>query len=439
MRFETSRIGQSSFLAFLMGLVSSLYVSTPGGFVAMFDLAAYLFAIPLFFTSYPSYPRMFKRLLGFGVLWLVGEALSNFYRGTSLMVTFKASMILADSLCLLIVSAWILQKTPKAFAWFLIGTSISSVISLYHFQNGALLAYAVGAGYTGGEGMSSYLMDKQVKPLWVKMIIMGGVFALRMLIKLPWPICIASFSLGGAYLLINGGSRSTFLTMNCTAGIMALYVYAPRIFCMLFKKKMVTLFCVLVAAVLFNALYMSLAKSGVLGENGLAKYEAKKSGESSFLDNRNDIVVNWPYLWRSPIIGAGSELIDKEGYLAKGKTATYERDGTVRLLGHSCIIGAWCTSGILGLAFWVFVLWLMLDFLGRRCFLFGDVGPFVLYGLISMVWSILFSPYGGFRGQVMLTAAFLALAKDRRFDLWMQNAGLTFQEKRKYLPYLTKR
>jgi len=426
----------ASFSAFAMGLGSSLYLPTPVGIIAMLDIAAYLLAFPMFLQENAAYPKYFRRLLILGVLWFLGCVISDFWRGTPFPIALKASMIIVDSLCLLIVGAWIARKTPRALPWFFIGASIASVVSLYHFQNGALMSFAVNAGFRGGSDMSAYLIEKQVLPKWVNMYLMAGVFSLRILFRLPWPICIVAFSYGGVHLLLHGGSRSTFLTFNCAAILMAFYVYAPNTFIKLFKKKGTALVCIIVAGVCFNLIYMQLAKRGILGESGMKKYEQNQSGEVTALDSRNDIMVNWPFLWRSPIIGAGTQMIDHWGYLEKSGNAGYYVGGdyieNYTFLGHSCIVGAWTANGILGLIFWAYVLWLFIDFLGRKCYSLGDAGPFILYGVVSMIWAVLFSPFGGFRGQVMLIAAFIAFMKDPRYMQWICHYGLRPFEKEKY-------
>lgn len=425
MRSRLRDFGRYSVLAFLVGLGSTLYVPTPMGRVAMFDLASYVFAIPLFLQRFPKYPKVFKRLLFLGVLWILNSIVTDFYRGMDFMIAFKAVMIMLNSLTLMIVCEWILWKTPRCIPYFLAGASISAVISLYYFQNGALLHYALTNGYEGGAGgIGEFLIEKQTTPLYVAMTFTAGVMLPRLWGVFPNPLCVLLTSLAGMYVMIHGGSRSTCLVYITVAGLMACYFYMPKFFMTLFKNKLVTLGCVAMAAAVFNSVYVFACKNGYLGEEGIRKYEEKMSGQSSFLDDRNDIIVNWPFLWRSPIIGAGTIPIDRWGYMDRNPhiphTDQFGRPIHYTVfLGHSCIVGAWTLNGIFGLIFWAYILWLIFDFLGNKVFLLGDAGPFVIHGIIGIVWAVLFSPYGGFRGKAMMIAAFVALAKDPAFLYWL--------------------
>lgn len=426
-----------TFVAFFAGLISTLFVPTPVGIIAMLDMAAYVLAIPIFIMNYPRYPKHFRRLLILSVLWVLNAVITDWYRGTPFMIAFKAEMILVDAVCLLVVGGWVVSLAPRAFMWFIAGVAISAVISLYKFQNGAFLSLAITNGYTGKGGAGAYLIDKQTNPLWANMFVMAGVFALRRFVKLPWPICLATFPIAGIYLLMHGGSRSGCLNYICGGVLATLYVYWPKMFISLFKRKVLLFFGVVSAAIFFNATYLLLARNGVLGEAGYRKLEEKASGQSSFLDDRNDIVIDWPFLWRSPIIGAGSQPIDRWGYIARNDWINHlNPDGTLIerdcFATHSCIVGAWVMNGLFGLLFWVYVLWLITEFLNEKTFVMGSDGPFYIRALMSIVWAILFSPFGWFRAHAVFFAAFVAYAMDPRFRAWLFAEGLSAKEKKKY-------
>lgn len=426
-----------TFVAFFAGLISTLFIPTPVGIIAMLDMAAYFLAIPIFIMNYSRYPKHFRRLLTLAVLWVVNAVITDCYRGTPFMIAFKAEMILVDAVCLLVVGGWVISLAPRAFMWFIAGVAISAVISLYKFQNGAFLSLAIVNGYTGKGGAGAYLIEKQTNPLWANMFIMAGVFALRRFAKLPWPICLASFPAAGIYLLMHGGSRSGCLNSICGGIVATLYVYWPKLFVTIFKRKVLLFVSVIIAAFVFNATYLMLARNGVLGETGYRKIEEKASGQSSFLDDRNDIIIDWPFLWRSPIMGAGAEKIDRWGYIGRNDWINLQnKDGTWierdRFADHSCIVGAWVVNGLFGLLFWAYVLWLMAEFLNEKTFVMGSDGPFYLRALMSIVWAILFSPFGWFRAHAMFFAAFVAYAQDPAFRYWLFSEGQTPKEKAKY-------
>ena len=390
-------------------------------------MLSYVLGPILLLTNFQKYTKQFRTLLLLLILWIVNAIISDALRGTPLPVAFKAAMILVSSLTLLVMGEWLCRKTPYALPIFLSGSAISSVISLYYFQNGALLAQAVIRGFgTGSMAMTEFLIDKQVKPLYASCIFMTIIMCARYFKLIPWFLCIIITFLIGVYMLMAGGARSVFLIYAGTAFIMFLYVYSPKTLKWMFVHKIRTIFLVCVAAVLINGLYTIVAKNGLLGEEGYRHYEAKVAGEISFLDDRADILVNWPFLWRSPFIGAGSEFRDQWGYVNQSKYVVQQIAGHYidhqTFFGHSCIVGAWTANGFFGLVFWLYVLYLIFDFLGRRVRLFGDLGPFVVYAMVTLCWAILFSPYGGFRGKAMFCAAFVALSKDVGFVSWLEYA-----------------
>ena len=425
--------GKYFVLAFLWGLGSSLYLRTPFGFVAMLDLVSFALAVPIFLQSYVRYSKHFKRLLVLCLLWLANGMLSDIWRDGFSFTYFKIYMIIFNSFTLLIVGEWFVRKSYICIPIFLAGASISSVISLYYFQNGALYAFALKAGFEGGTDMSSFLMEKQTYPLWMNMFLMAGVMFARIAIKLPWFVCASVFLASSFLVLKNGGSRSTFLIMASAGFLILMFAYCAKWYSFFFKRKIVTLICLAVAAVAFRTSYYLMAKHGFLGEEGRIKYEEKQAGNTTFLDDRSDIIINWPFLWRSPIIGAGSSLRDRWGYLNRSEYLPHIHPVSgapinyKTLLGHSALVYSWTAHGVFGLVFWLYILWLLFDFLGERINVFGDYAPFIVYAIISLVWDILFSPYGGFRGKAMFVAAFVAMCQNPIFLQWADanRRGLT--------------
>lgn len=439
---RTNNNAKYSFIAFCLGVISNLFVETPVGFWAMLDMLSLAVAGPLLLMEWRCYPKRLKTLILLLVCWCANAAVSDWYRGTPFMPAFKYEFIIFNCLCLIALAAWVLRKSQRAIGWYIAGTAISMVISLYKFQNGALMASAMLRGFSGvGSGMTDYLIEKQVKPIWVSMFLFVGVFSLRRFWRVPWAFCVCAFAVGAFYVLLNGGSRSGFLISMSSAILMAVYAYAPKLYEVVFERKLIVLIVVAVAAVFFNAAYLLAAKNGFLGEMGYKKWEEKNSGVGGMLDNRSDILINWPFLWRSPIIGAGTEMIDHWGYVNQSDLVSHEVQGRYRdnstFYGHSCVVMAWTAHGIFGLLFWVYILWLAMTFLGQRVYVLGDSGPFVMASIISVSWHILFSPFGG-RGSKMFMAVFLALAMDKNFRRWLIQ-GLSMKEVKDYHEQITDR
>lgn len=419
-------MGNSKFyvlLGLLVGAGSKLYIRTPFGILPMMDFAAYLVGPIVFITSFATYGKAVRRLLIMAFLWCVGSVVSDLYRGTPTMVMFKQAMILLDMFLLIPMSVWLLKKSPRFIFWFGVGAAFGAVISLYAFQNGALLAHAMSRGYDDSGSMTDFLAEKQYVPTYIGFGVCMVTYVPRILYRIPWCFVYSIRLAAGFYMLVNGGARNQFLTTVAGAGIIFLYANNKKLLNVIFKNKVIVLLVALMAALIFNQGYMFMAKNGYLGDEGLAKYERKKYGEASMLDSRVDLFVNWPFLWRSPIIGAGSEYIDRWGYtlkskFVKDKKVSKKDSGVSRFYGHSVIIGSWTSAGIFGLLFWLYVLCMYVRFLGKDMYALGDLAPFMAAGIVSTLWDLFFSPFAG-RGSYAMNVAFVALMQDPRFRGWM--------------------
>lgn len=88
-------------LAFLFGLGSSLFVTTPFGRAAMFDLVSYVLAPVLFVVSYRRYSRAERRLLVLAFLWFLGTCYSNWWRQEPFDVARKGNAVVFNVWCML--------------------------------------------------------------------------------------------------------------------------------------------------------------------------------------------------------------------------------------------------------------------------------------------------------------------------------------------------
>lgn len=421
---ETSKYNA---LAFIFGIISTLFVPTAFGRVSMLDLLTYFLGPIVLLIDYNKYSKTTRRVLLFSLLWLVGGIISDAWRGTDFQTALKANAIIFNAFTIFVSGVWVLNRSPKAFVWFIAGNAISSFISLYVFQNGGLLVQAVNRGYSGGGSLGVFLVDKMKYPIYIGLVVFTIIMPLRLKRLIPWFLCAIGIFSCGVYLLIECEGRSSCLIYAATAAMMLIYVYCPRLLKVVLKKKVLTISCLMAAAAVADYAYIGLARAGVLGESGLQKYESRKYGETSALDNRADLLINWPFLWRSPIFGADADMIDRWGYVEK---SSYVEQVDVmgnyiphyKFYGHSCIVGSWTQCGVLGLLFWAYALIVFYRFLGERVMFLYDFGPFVMFIIIQLMWHICFSPYGMFRGKVMFTLAYVALMMNPKYASWSEVA-----------------
>jgi hypothetical protein len=384
------------FVAFLLGLGSSLFVPTPFGRVAMFDAATFVLAPLCFLYIRKSFSQAEQKILWASFLWFLGACYSNWWREEDFYIALKGDAIVFNVICMLIVTITLLKQSHHAFLWFCVGSAISGVVSLYVFQNGATLEFAESAGYAGQGGVQAFLQEKQVYPIYAGAILMAMLFPLRSMGFIPWLVVFAGCILSAFWLLFWGGSRSGFGTMFITALIVAGYAYFRPLVQAVTRNLLLSLVVMsLLCATAFQT-YKHLALSGVLGEAEYQKYIGEiGESESGALGSRDDLIRAWPFLKSHPIVGAGSSAIDRWGVI----------QDDFKIPGHSAVVGAWTQNGIAGLFFWLYALYLMIDFMRKRMILFGDWFPFLASQLIAVVWHILFSPFGGFRGIICMGVA----------------------------------
>ena len=406
-------------ISFLAGLGSNLFVETPFGRAAMFDLACYVFGPMLFMFYYKTFTKVERRVLIFAVLWLFGTIYSNWWRQEPFEVALKGNAIVFNVWCMIVVGIWLLKKDYRTWLWFIVGNGISGVISLYYFQNGALLAYAERSGFLGTGGMQSFLVDKQVYPMYLKSVIYSVLFPLVALFGLPWITVISVIIFAAFFVLINGGSRSSFGSNLLSSFFFIGYAYFKRI-----TKTFIdnfVLLCmagIIVVSIIFS-IYKNLAIQGKLGQEEYDKfYSEMVDSEAGVLGSRDDIMRAWPFLSRHPIVGAGSSSLDRWGYI----------EDDIKLPGHSALVGAWVQNGIFGLVFWGYVLWMIMVFVQKRVMSLQLYAPFTVMKTVSMVWAILFSPFGGYRGEVSFLIALCAVAQDEQ---WLRKVSMMLTKKKR--------
>ena len=393
-------------ISFLSGLGSSLFVETPFGRVAMFDLASYVFAPILFALNFRKLTKAERRILLLAILWLFGAIYSNWWRQEPFNVALKGNAIVFNVWCMLVVCISLLKKDYRTWMWFMVGNGISCVISLYYFQNGALLTFAERAGFIGEGGLQEYLADKQVYPIYFNFILKSVLFPLVALVGFPWLPVVTILMASAFFLLFNGGSRSGFGLNLLSSFFIVGYAYLRKLTKFVLDHFALALSISAVAAWLIFSIYKNLALSGALGEQEFEKYEREMVlSEAGMLGSRDDIIRAWPFLKNHPIVGAGSSAIDRWGYM----------EDDFILPGHSALVGAWVQNGIFGLIFWVYALFVITSFVQHRVMRLREYAPFIVITAVYMIWNILFSPFGLYRGEVSCLLALCVASKDAKW------------------------
>lgn len=148
--------------------------------------------------------------------------------------------------------------------------------------------------------------------------------------------------------------------------------------------------------------YSYAASAGMLGVDAKDKYEMQASGSLGILlGGRSESIGSTQAIIDSPIIGHGSWARDikyVELMMSQLEQAGYDttRDPNVSDLipSHSHLLGAWVESGILGAIFWVWVGWVTIRGLYAAIMSPTPLSGFVVFIGLSLLWDVLFSPFG---------------------------------------------
>lgn len=143
------------------------------------------------------------------------------------------------------------------------------------------------------------------------------------------------------------------------------------------------------------------ASENYFGEAELQKYRMQSAGSMGVLIGaRSEILASAKAVADSPIIGHGSwakdpkyalmmaDELEQLGYVAQGVV-----DSDL-IPSHSYFMGAWVEAGVVGAAFWLFGLLIIVRVLrgmGRVDIL---LAPLVVFEALLFLWNIPFSPFG---------------------------------------------
>ena len=167
--------------------------------------------------------------------------------------------------------------------------------------------------------------------------------------------------------------------------------------------------------------YQFAASNGMLGGKARAEYELQSSGKYGILlGGRTEMLASIPAIYDSPILGHGSWAKDPTYLIAERQalalmgyttaadiTAEDLQEGLIP--SHSYLFGAWVNSGIIGAVFWGWALILTLKALTRVYSYSVVLLPVMSFVAFSMLWDILFSPYGS-TGRIIVPYYIVMLA-----------------------------
>lgn len=219
----------------------------------------------------------------------------------------------------------------------------------------------------------------------------------------PWGQIAATLCIAVLNLVEN--TRSVFAILFAVAGVLVIGELFRRLLRGRPLPKVLFMFTLLGSVVFCEVvvtIYETAASSGVLGEDAREKYESQtEGGMGILLGGRAESLVSTQAIADSPIIGHGSwakdydyvnlyvEALEKRGVAIIGDPF---RSGLIP--SHSFFFGSWVEAGILGGVFWAYIFCVC----GRSLYSLFNIPywsrPLVAFITFSLMWDVLFSPFG---------------------------------------------
>lgn len=380
-------------IAFLAGLGGQLYLTVPGaGTMPMLDIASYALAGPMLIFVLARMGRFSKCTLMWGFAWTGASVISNFLGGYNTWYQCKSIMVVASSWTLMVTTWYIFKKDARLFLFYLMGCGLGCAVGVHYFQNGAYLGFM--AQHNTRSALVG-LVEKQIYPNYAKCVYMViGIPIVYYWKKIPgFLLCISTWSLG-VWLLMDGGSRSSFGVYLAAGACAFAVISSPTVTHFAFKRLMVFLPLAACGATLSFGLYAHMAKTGSLGEGEAQKYQVEEdysseTGESR-LTARGGFAETWEVFKEKPWGEGGS------------------------LHRHSVISNSWNNDGVVGLLFWVYFYWLVIWFFKNKMAYSGRWSGFLTLQIIGACWAVAGSPFGA-RHVFFSLMMFISLCRDDRY------------------------
>lgn len=214
-------------------------------------------------------------------------------------------------------------------------------------------------------------------------------------------------------LALAGNVRSIMVTSFGAALLCIAAYYGHRLFRRV-SIPVVLVICLVGGGALAGGLvtvYSGLVSSGALGKGAKSKYDFQARGSTleEIWNARPELRVASAVIGDSPILGHGSWYYDPKVAAAELLFSTYidadENKGAVvrgvlltggqQAMGHSIVLQSWVESGILGAAFWIWVLGLCVTVILRNVQRPTILSPLLFMAAVSLSWDTLFSPLLG--------------------------------------------
>lgn len=407
---------------FLLGLGSATRIAV-GGCISFSEIAVFVLAPFWFFQDVKTIKQDgFMTVIGLLVLMTIGMLIPSLMDHCPYIFIVKAIAVNYALMSFIVVYHRLLRNDASQLKWYFIGAFISAIITVF------VLNPRVAVGASGSVTLDTLNLDQTMSGalFWVEKV----TTFLQLPIKafyLQTPL-FAALIVPVIVMIVtaktSGSGRSASLVVLLGSFLIALGRKRRSTMRLMGKYFILVAIAGLLLVIAFKQGYYYLAEHGYLSEGAVSKFEKQtKSGKglmSLIVNGRLEPFVGLTAAIDNPILGYGCLPFDRNDYYLKA-LQKYGSDEDVQkyvylrnrepgrmilIQTHSHIIGNWVTSGIFGLAFWVYVLWMMYVFIRKYASVIPQFYGYFAVSVPVFAWHIFFSPMGNLRQE---TAMFVAL------------------------------
>ena len=405
-----------TFVLFLLGLFSMTQIRIIGA-IGIAEIPIYILAPYLFLVDYQSLKNDgFLPIIWLALLTCVCACISSCINHTYIAEAIKGFATPYSIFAVMVVLHRLLRKDLSGYKWILLGAAFSQILNIFIFQQSAeMSAFSEGAtGFEAGRRIaetSTIFWTSRIRPFIDAFV--GGWYT-----QMPLPISIlliACFAIFSAVSTTSGRSMAAVTII----GLGLLFIGGKSRRRMLFFKRQFYFFVILsiLGIVVLSEGYRLSALNGLLGEKAKMKYESQMQERKGVIGilkgGRGEVFIGLTACLDKPFFGHGPWPIDDNDYIKRyvekyGTPTEWEgffnHERYLASIGyrryhmipaHSHLIAFWLYYGIIGLVFWIYVLYLIVIYFKR----YVDVVPqwfgYLAVSVSAFAWNVFFSPYGG--------------------------------------------
>ena len=377
----------------LIGIGTAFYVTVIGQLYVSEILLLTIFPFLLIKKAHSLQNRWIKRITFFGYLWFLGQIITDLIRSTPITDIARGLASIIVFLIAFLSLFLLISEDLNRIKFYIFGVCVGGFLQQFIQPSPYFSSEPWKFGYGPVVTLLVLLVLTSISSINYKKSII--------------PIIIL-FCLGGVSLYLDARSIGLFSLLTS----LVLLLGKSKPFTKIFNKRINPWNSLLVFILLGGCtyglinIYGTIADHGWLGNSVKQKYELQSSGSLGLiLGGRSEILSSIRAVLDSPIIGHGSWAADKKygyylydisnfGYDIPHDQIDYIISRSDLIPTHSHLFQNWVWSGILGAAFWVMILVLVLKSFVINLHYSNLIKIFVIYFTFASIWDIFFSPFG---------------------------------------------